>query len=109
MGNSVIQQMMDDHTSSIRRGLAQSFVPGAIPHQAREEPGLIDVSAFIPARAGVKGMMSTKYGDNIKRIVPDPALWKATRKAKNNVHNYGLGAGGALGLAESAYENIRTK
>ena len=61
-----------------------------------EEPGLLDVSAFLPIRAAAKTVMSTRVGDVVKNLVPDPKIWRAAREAKNTAFNKGMyGASGA--------------
>lgn len=100
---------MDDHELERRRGLANSFRPGAIPAQAIPEPGLVDISAMVVPGRIVKAARTIPAVNNVVKHIPDPKLWKDIRHAKRGITEKGSMAGAGVGLAETAYEEIRNK
>ena len=86
--------------SSVNQNMIDALMEQQASNEAHvrdAEPGLIDVSAFITPRAMFGGMFKNPLtGPMLKKVVPNPKLWRRYRKANNNLMIRGSMAGSGV-------------
>ena len=69
--------------------------------QIKPEQGLIDMSAYLLPKMGFKGVKSIPVVNTaVKKYIPDPKIWRQTRKMKNKIFNTGVIGGSAAAVGD---------